>query len=761
MSLINKIYPHVNVTTQALIRQPQLPADSDAPILFVPFISERGPANVLRKIFNLSQFVSEYGEPNYALQGRTILNVYNWLNAGGAVQALRLTSSSAATASNNQISQYLIPAGTRYIEQGDSTSKLYVRRINGSVGTWAVLNDSIPHIKPATPVNDSTWFDTLNKKLFIYKVLANYVLPETGTAIAGSFYVVPGATSSTLFKYTISNNTGNWDSGTSVPNSAPTGNQTAGVTMWYDIVNSILFISNGTIFIPNNAPTSRPVDGWDAGVSLPTSEPRGLVVSAKYPGAYYNGVKIVLKRSPFSTTSIEYVDAEIYLNNRISQTFSRLGESNFFSVLQERTEFIGSVGVGLLSGQFLAVVNTLKEGDITLQLVGGSDGSLDQDTITRHFFSQFAISGARTNPLITTTTNGENTTVSGGFIPSTFESGTLTFTQSLATGILKVGDRVKLTSTDGAQFIEATVSEVLLAGGEIKIFRSLGDLVSLGVSRIDTWNINLISISSVFAKDSISNRLEYPIDMILDAGYSSFTKQAIAEFTKESNGTRNDVVVIFDEFDFYTDPILGRATSVGVTVSRNHAVYKQKLIVNDVISGRDIWVSPTYFLASLFPTNDRIYGIQWPTAGLTRGVLNGVKGLNNNPTELERQNHYIDQENYVEKDSRGHRFMSQLTKEGENTALRFLNNVRVVNKMVRELEALGREYLFEFNDTATLLNMRNVLNRYVTEWIQNRTLNVAVVDVQKDPLSDEKVNVTLTIRFTGTIEIISIDITIE
>jgi hypothetical protein len=81
--------------------------------------------------------------------------------------------------------------------------------------------------------------------------------------------------------------------------------------------------------------------------------------------------------------------------------------------------------------------------------------------------------------------------------------------------------------------------------------------------------------------------------------------------------------------------------------------------------------------------------------------------------------------------------------------------------MIRDLENLGREYLFEFNDATTLSNMRAALNRYVTEWVQNRTLSFADVVVEPDEFSDERVNVTLTIRFTGTIEVISIDITIE
>jgi hypothetical protein len=57
--------------------------------------------------------------------------------------------------------------------------------------------------------------------------------------------------------------------------------------------------------------------------------------------------------------------------------------------------------------------------------------------------------------------------------------------------------------------------------------------------------------------------------------------------------------------------------------------------------------------------------------------------------------------------------------------------------------------------------MSNVLNRYLNNWISNRTLSYAEAMVNKNPYSDEAVDVTLVIKFTGTIEVISVDITIE
>jgi hypothetical protein len=316
---------------------------------------------------------------------------------------------------------------------------------------------------------------------------------------------------------------------------------------------------------------------------------------------------------------------------------------------------------------------------------------------------------------------------------------------------------------------------------------SVGKLVLTGGSNTDAVNISDLNdlIADFFGEEvgeygqhhstMLGNRLEHSIDLILDAGYNLDAKEAIATFIEG----RDDILAVFDTFDFTTgtDTVSDSGLPADIEneyllgapfLGNNIAVYAQKLTVNDTISGKEIWVTPTYFLSRLLPANDRTYGFQWPTAGLTRGVLDGVTGLDFNPvnsTDLtdftSKEYLYINRINYIERDARGYRFMSQSTRSEEDTALRFVNNVRVVNRMARELENLGRNYLFEFNDATTLKNMSNALNRYVGEWIQNRTLSYGLVTVQKNEFSDEKVDVILNIRFTGTIEIISIAITIE
>lgn len=285
------------------------------------------------------------------------------------------------------------------------------------------------------------------------------------------------------------------------------------------------------------------------------------------------------------------------------------------------------------------------------------------------------------------------------------------------------------------------------------------------------------------AQALISNRLETPIDIIMDAGYPNAVKQKMVAFidnrademTGDVSSVRPDIVGIFDTSDNgthfeYTNVdqnIFGADEDTSHTKGgRNIAVYTQLFdITDEILTDRDIEVTATYFLSKLLPYNDLAHGVQFPTAGIRRGILDDAKGVNENPSPDKKEALFRARVNYVEKTSREYAFMSQRTydhsSEEEYTALSFLNNVRALEKMKKELERLGRNYLFEFNDSVTLTQMSNILNKYMTDWVTNRTLNLAVVAVNKNPYSEEAVDITLNIRFNGTIEVISVDITIE
>jgi hypothetical protein len=156
-------------------------------------------------------------------------------------------------------------------------------------------------------------------------------------------------------------------------------------------------------------------------------------------------------------------------------------------------------------------------------------------------------------------------------------------------------------------------------------------------------------------------------------------------------------------------------------------------------------------------------GYHTPIAGLTNGELTGVLYVNENPIPETKDAWFTDRINYSEKDSRQISFMSQRTLESadKNTALQFANNALMTNKIVKELGTLAREYLFEYNDAITLANIRKTLNVYISNYVAARVLQYAVIDVQKNPFSEEAIDISINIKYTGTIEVISIDLTIE
>jgi len=573
MATINKIYPHVQVTTTALARTYAQAVESGATTLFVPFYSKKGLNNEVQKIYNLNQFITEYGNPDFDYQGRGVLNIYNWLSAGGAIYALRLTAPDAVKAT------------------------------------------------------DAT-----------------------------------------------------------------------------------------TAFGDGN-----------------------MVVTAKYPGAYYNDISLFITESNYSTDIVKYADVQILLDGSRITSLYRVKYAEFATLVSSTGYVDVTITSAALETDYITFITAAGDTGTTVTLISGSDGTFTfEDTLQRFF-------GSVTTEL-TSTTSGVLTTT----VPFPVDND-----DYLALN-WSIGDSINITSTA----LTSTAVITNYVSGTLTV-------LAVGTEAITTaadWTLSFNTEDDIYisAEKIISNKLELPIDVFLDPGYSQASKALIKDFAEDF---RDDIFFYFSEVDFSTyesGSFEGALVFEGTSNSEiNQAIYTQKFIVEDIISDTNLWVAPTYFLASLLPYNDRIYGLQWPTAGLTRGVLTGVDGININPTSAKKTSNILAKINYVEKDSRGYTFMAQLTGELENTALQYISNVRVVNRIVRDLENLGREYLFEFNDATTLTNMRNALTRYTDEWIQNRTLEYAVVQVEKDEYSDERVNVNLTIKFVGIIDVISIDITIE
>lgn len=285
-----------------------------------------------------------------------------------------------------------------------------------------------------------------------------------------------------------------------------------------------------------------------------------------------------------------------------------------------------------------------------------------------------------------------------------------------------------------------------------------------------------------------SNKLEWPCDVFLDASYPYIVK---AQIIKNLPSMRDDVHFFMDVYSNYSPSnINGEAENeaensrfcldeyIGENVGyvskvcalakdaddfnielTNVSFYAQAAVVSNTYTNNDNIIGATYFLSQLIPTNYFTYGIQYPIAGLTRGLISGIKSISENPDPETKDVLYGSKINYIEKDSRGYKFMCQLTRGEEDTALSYVNNSRTTSKIARDIEMIGRKYLFEFNDTATLSNMSSEMNKYLNEWVQKRTLSYYNLDLSST--DHNRVEVQLGIKFTGTIEIIAVSITIE
>ena len=94
---ITNIHPHVGVQINAAKRKAVVAEEPKVPILFAPFVSNKGPVGIsyktnggVLKCYNNAEFISIYGDLEFKEQGQQVLNIGNWLENGGGVLPCRL-----------------------------------------------------------------------------------------------------------------------------------------------------------------------------------------------------------------------------------------------------------------------------------------------------------------------------------------------------------------------------------------------------------------------------------------------------------------------------------------------------------------------------------------------------------------------------------------------------------------------------------------------------------------------------------------------
>lgn len=321
---------------------------------------------------------------------------------------------------------------------------------------------------------------------------------------------------------------------------------------------------------------------------------------------------------------------------------------------------------------------------------------------------------------------------------------------------------------------------------------------SLLVTRqiVDDQPVVEIDDSSTFIKALMSVN-QTPVDMIIDVGFPDTLKYALykaASYVIEE--TERGLLVVFSTYCFditpsgnvpiQSDIIEGYNSNISgpivhtKTLSESEfiedayrigwcAVFDGYLTLTDNIFGSndEVFTPLTLPLALNVLYNTQNYSYHRPTAGTTYGRLNNFKNLNGNgPTTSQKDALFRNRINYAEKDGDNIDIMTNRTfahtdSDNKQTPLDFINNVRVKNKIMRDLSVIMKKYLYEYSDGDTLLKCYTECNSYLNSWINNKALTSANVLIELDSETEEYMYATLTIKFRGTVEYINLRLVIE
>lgn len=215
--------------------------------------------------------------------------------------------------------------------------------------------------------------------------------------------------------------------------------------------------------------------------------------------------------------------------------------------------------------------------------------------------------------------------------------------------------------------------------------------------------------------------------LVYDAGYPTEVKNSIVTLVSD---IRKDGVAILDNGDnaTYSDSIFARENDHTYNTFYA-AIFESYSKVFDEHTGKDIFFTPVYHMASMIPLNDKLFNIWYPNAGLNRGTIDGIKELRFSPVLSQRNNLYLKQINPIVKFTVGYAVFSNLTTQLRPSALQDLSIVRTILYIKRALEQFLKFFIFEFNDAET----HNTINESITPFLEairsSRGLTSFSVDV--------------------------------
>jgi hypothetical protein len=242
----------------------------------------------------------------------------------------------------------------------------------------------------------------------------------------------------------------------------------------------------------------------------------------------------------------------------------------------------------------------------------------------------------------------------------------------------------------------------------------------------------------------------YYFNIVLDGGYPSDIKKfGIAALI----ASRLDCMAVMDNGDNYSvTQALTKRTDTHTFNSKYMGLWEPYSKIFDSWTGKDVWVSPVYHMASIIPYTVNNAELWYAPAGYNRATIDSIKELRFNPLLGDRENMTLAQLNYIVKFNVGYTVWEQKTTQKRASKLQSFNIMMLVLYIKRALEQFCKFYIWEQNDSYTWEKVSNEISIFLTQIKEKRGLMNFDVEVSATDyeLKQEKFHVNVTLYPTPT-----------
>jgi hypothetical protein len=219
------------------------------------------------------------------------------------------------------------------------------------------------------------------------------------------------------------------------------------------------------------------------------------------------------------------------------------------------------------------------------------------------------------------------------------------------------------------------------------------------------------------ALDSLKNRRNIPITLLLDGGWSTpaYQKQGLLSIAAGRGDCFSilSMPVAKEKSSNYMDAIVNYRKNELNAASSWGGLYTPHLLIQDKYNNRQVYVPPDGYVAAAISETAANYELWYPPAGPRRGILKVLDTMRRY-TEGEMDDCYDNDINPIDfYPGRGIRIWGQKTLQGRPSTLDRVNARLALIVIEPAIAAYLEDFLFEFNDAATRASVDSGIRSYM------------------------------------------------